>query len=113
MRCGWIKLHRKTIESAVFSDAYLFRTWMFLLMSATHEPYEKLIGSKLIKMKPGQYTTSARLLGKQLDIDPMTANRHLKMLEKIGCIEREKYGTVCSLITIKNGMIINQTSHLY
>ena len=97
---GWIKVHRKIMESAVFEDALLFRTWMFILLSATREPREKLVKGKIVKLNAGDYVTSARVLADKLKIDPKTANKQLNMLEKLGCIERKKEAA-CSIITIK------------
>lgn len=40
---GWIKLHRKIIESAIWDKPPLYmKVWMYLLVSAQHAPYKGL-----------------------------------------------------------------------
>lgn len=48
---GWIKLHRKIIESTIWDKPPLYlKVWTFLLLSAQHAPYKGL--------KPGQVSLS-------------------------------------------------------
>lgn len=68
MNQGWIKSWRKTIESEVFADANLFRTWFYVLHRATHKSTTVSVQGEKVKLKPGQMATSARLLAEQLGI---------------------------------------------
>ncbi|MEC0173025.1 hypothetical protein [Paenibacillus graminis] len=45
---GWIKLHRKIIESAIWDKPPLYlKVWMFLLVSAQHSPYKGLLRGQM------------------------------------------------------------------
>lgn len=82
MAGDWIKLHRKVIESQVFSDGELFRLWTYLLVRANYKPSF----FRGIKIEIGQVAFSQRMLVETLGVSRGTIQRHLKKLEDMGNI---------------------------
>ena len=64
MNRGYIKLWRKSKESAVFAHEGLWKLWCLCLMKANHEGAEVMITGLLnpIKLKPGQFITGRNSL---------------------------------------------------
>jgi len=82
MAGDWIKLHRKVIESQVFSDGELFRLWTYLLVRANYRPSF----FRGVKIEIGQVAFSQRMLVETLGVSRGTIQRHLKKLEEMGNI---------------------------
>lgn len=53
---GWIKLHRKLLQSSLFntSDAHLLQLFIFLLLSVNHEEKKIILNGEEIIVKKGQ-----------------------------------------------------------
>lgn len=58
--CGWIRLHRKLMDSPVYHDSVLLHVWIHCLMSATHKPITTLLGRKSIDLAPGQFVSGRK-----------------------------------------------------
>lgn len=82
MAGDWIKLHRKVIESQVFSDGELFRLWTYLLVRANYKPSF----FRGVRVEIGQVAFSQRMLVETLGVSRGTIQRHLKKLEDMGNI---------------------------
>ena len=61
MSTGWIKLHRKILDNAIFKNDKLFRVFMYLLLKASHSEREQLLGDSIVQLKSGQWATGQRL----------------------------------------------------
>jgi len=61
---GWIKLHRKIIDSAVFVHDGMFKLFCLCLMKANHHKAEVIIPGLLkpVLVKPGQFITGRNSL---------------------------------------------------
>jgi hypothetical protein len=94
---GWIKLHRKTLESQVFSDSELFRLWCYLLLRASF----KTSWFRGAKIDRGQVAFSYRLLSDSLGYSRSKLERSMKKLEAMGNIYI-KPGRDFSIATICN-----------
>ena len=59
MNNGWIRLHRKVIESAVWQDPGLLHLWIYCLLKANHKAgWVKIPGlAEPIEVLPGQFIT--------------------------------------------------------
>ena len=97
MAGDWLKLHRKLVESQVFSDPITLRLWIFLLIRANFRP--SFFRGERVEV--GQVAFSHRALSASLDLAIATLGRHLKRLEKWGQISL-KAGRDFSIITICN-----------
>jgi hypothetical protein len=100
MSDGWIKLHRKSLESRVFSDAALWRLWTWCLLKANHAP-GFFCGEEIL---PGSFATGTRVAGDALGLSPSTVHRGLKRLAEWSMVElKVKRGytvvTICNYAT--------------
>lgn len=97
MQEGWVSLHRKALESKVYSDERAWRLFTTLLLKANWSPgYFK--GEHVNR---GQLATSMRSLAELLEWSAATVHRTLDKLVEFGCVEVEVKHRF-SLITISN-----------
>ncbi|HIA6871830.1 TPA: DnaD domain protein, partial [Staphylococcus aureus] len=43
---GWIKLHRKLLDSPIFQNEKLFKVFAYCLMKASHKEHTQLVGRR-------------------------------------------------------------------
>ena len=98
---GWIKLHRKTLDSKVFQNEKLLKTFVWCLLKASHKEYELFHGRQKISLRPGQFITGRKKAGEELDMPPSTAWFYLNLLKADSTIDI-KSNNKYSLITIIN-----------
>ena len=98
---GWIKLHRKTIDSKVFQNEKLLKTFVWCLLKASHKEYEFLHGRQKVSLKPGQFITGRKRAGEELDMPPSTAWFYLNLLKDDSTLDI-KSNNKYSLITLIN-----------
>src|SRR5699024_10383646 len=60
---GWIKLHRKLLDSDIWHDVSTFRLFIYLIIQANHQDGRKING---IELKRGQFIRSYRKLAEDL-----------------------------------------------
>jgi len=109
-RAGWVKLWRKSMESAVWSDPNLWRVYCCCLMLANHkERWVKVDGlAKPVLVKPGQFITGRFEFHKAMypkkrksNPSPITVWRWIKVLQALGNLIIETNNKF-SLITVVN-----------
>jgi hypothetical protein len=98
---GWIKLHRKTLDSKVFQNEKLLKTFVWCLLKASHKEYEFFHGRQKISLRPGQFITGRKKAGEELDMPPSTAWFYLNLLKADSTIDI-KSNNKYSLITLIN-----------
>lgn len=110
MTKGWVALHRKTMESLVWTDPVLYRFWSLCLMVANHKANPKYIFNGLpAPIDAGQFITGREVLTelynkglkKKDKISESTAWRLLKKLENMEMLNI-KSTTKYSVISITN-----------
>jgi len=110
MDAGWIKLHRKVIDSAVFSDDGLFKLWVLCLLLANHKDGWVKVDGVLqpIEVKRGQFITGRFALHKVFYPRRRRRNRSaktiwewLKMLQTMRNLDIKSCSKF-SLVTIYN-----------
>lgn len=79
---GYVKLHRKAIDSRVFSDADLWRHWTWLLMRANHK--ERFFEGETIGR--GSLVAGTRSTAEILGSSPATVHRQWKRLAEWGMV---------------------------
>jgi len=87
---GWVKLHRKLLESSVFDDPQILKLWVWCLLKASHNPTTVLVEKQEVSLEPGQFVTGRyaladeynRGLPKSKKVSPVSLWRWLKKLEK-------------------------------
>ena len=114
---GWLKLHRKIIEKAIWQDPQMLKLWLYCLIRANHTETEVLIEKQEIKLYPGQFVTGRFALADEYNrgakkrhrVSPDTLWRWLKKFqewEMLHIKSTNKY----SVITIKNWDAYQQTA---
>tara|TARA_R110002020_G_scaffold290954_7_gene506387 strand:+ start:6085 stop:7077 length:993 start_codon:yes stop_codon:yes gene_type:complete len=84
IKAGYIKLHRKLLDSEVFSDPKMLKTWIWILMSANWERRKTISG---IVIERGEFVTGFRKASEQLGIGKNTIARHFKRFEFLEMIQ--------------------------
>lgn len=108
---GWLKLHRKMMNSELFNDPDLLRLWMLCLMKASHSYRVVDWQGERIELKPGQFLTGRQALHN--DYNEGLATKHkvkdttlwnrLKKIEKMGSLKIENIASrKCSIVTLLN-----------
>ena len=81
---GWIKIHRKLIESNVFDNEKALKVWIWCLLKATHKETELLIGKQVVKLKPGQFVFGREKAAEELKMKPSTVYGYIGLLQNMG-----------------------------
>lgn len=98
---GWIRVYRRLLRNPRFSDPGWCQLWLYLLLKATHKPYNAEFNGQVIQLKPGQLITGRKVMASKLKLSEGKIERLLKKLENEHQIEQQ----ACSksrLITIVN-----------
>lgn len=80
-RDGWIKLHRKILDSDIFTNPNLLKFWIWCLCKATHEPIKQRVGLQVVELKPGQFIFGREKAALELGMTKATAYRYLMRLQ--------------------------------
>ncbi len=102
---GWIKLHRKIVDSQIFSDPDILRLWIYCLAKASYEERTVLFDKQEVHLLPGQFITGRFSLHAEYNagvaprkkIKDTTLWSWLKKLESYGNIDiktTNKYSVV-------------------
>lgn len=109
---GWIKLHRRLLQNPIcMKDADHFAVWVYILLNATHQPYDSLFGGKRITLESGQLLTGRISIGEKLKINQHKVDRILKTLESEQQIEQQKSNRN-RLVTVLNWGKYQQSEQL-
>ena len=82
---GFLKLHRKSLDSRVFADAEIWRLWCWCLMKANWKRGWK----HGCEIRPGQFITGRSSAAEQLSVSESKWRRQIKKLQEYGCIKVE------------------------
>ena len=102
MAGGYVKLYRRSLESAVFTQGSgaLWRLWTYLLLSANWKDRRLDDGTIL---RPGQLIRGYRGIATHLGWARSKVERWLRRLERMESIKIEtRTGTLAQVITISN-----------
>jgi hypothetical protein len=86
---GWIKLHRKIKDSAIWSDSQAVHLWVHLLLKVNHAPKEVIKGETVYNIKRGQTLTGRKVLSAETGINESKIQRLLKLFVKCKMIEQQ------------------------
>jgi len=98
---GYIKLHRRVMESAVFDNPVLFKVWVWCMMRAAYTAHEVVLGQNKVDLLPGQFIFGRRTCAEQLNINQSSLYRYLQLLESMGNLNI-KSNNRFSVVTIVN-----------
>ena len=92
-KLGWVKLHRKVIDSRVFANEGLLKLWVYCLCRANHEknfvPISTGGGGSEVEVFPGQFIFGRKSVSRELRMNPNTLYGRMKKLEDMGNINMD------------------------
>lgn len=98
MSTDWIKLHRQTIDSRVFSDAFLLQLWVWCLLKANW----KRSWFQGREIEPGQFATGRSNAADELGVSGSKWYRGMQRLAEFGNVKIESVNNRFSLIEVVN-----------
>jgi len=98
---GWVSLHRKTIESPIYSDSQAVHLWVHLLLSANHKDNTFVKNGSLVTVKRGQLLTGRTLLSAATGLSESKVQRLLETFVSLEMIEQQT-NSKSRLISITN-----------
>ena len=109
---GWIKLHRKLLDSAVMSKSAYFHIWVTLLLKANHKRNELIFNDRKVILEPGQMITGRKELSKLTGVHESMVQRILKYLENERQIEQQTNAKF-RIVSILNWQIYQSTEQVF
>lgn len=97
---GWIKIHRKLLESNVFDNEKVLKVWIWCLLKATHAEQKPIIGLQIVHLKPGQFIFGRNKAAEELKMKPTTVYKYLRLLQNNGNIN-VKCNNKFSVVTVE------------
>ncbi len=102
---GWVKLHRKALDSDVFAVPELWHLFTWCLLTANHTtrhvPIKVGRGRSVRTVGPGQFIYGRKSKAKELGLPESTLSDRMKRLEAMGAISIQA-DTTNSIVTIVN-----------
>ncbi|MGX1262966.1 DnaD/phage-associated family protein [Rossellomorea marisflavi] len=83
---GWVKVHRKLLQSDIFQNEKLLKVFMYCLLKASHSEYKQLVGMKVVELNPGQFVFGRSKAASEMNMKESTVWMYIKLLEKLGSI---------------------------
>ncbi len=77
---GYVRLHRRLLEGAIFSNPSLLKTWIWCLLKASHKEHKQTVGLKKITLMPGQFITGRFVGAAELKLNPSTFWKYMLWL---------------------------------
>lgn len=65
---GYIKLHRKLLESSVFASDKCLKVFIWCLLKSTYIQRKVMVGMQTVELQPGQFITGRKRAAEELDI---------------------------------------------
>jgi hypothetical protein len=98
---GWIRLHRKSIDSSAFDNAIIWKVWCWCLLKASYKPKLFPFNGVDHKLEKGQFITGMYSACKSTKLTPQkyrTAIKYLKSTSRITTKSNNKF----TIITVLN-----------
>jgi len=109
---GWIKLHRKIIDSGYFTDSYAVHLWVYLLINATYDKRKTIFNGKILELREGQLVTGRKKISQDTGIPEQIIRKWLNLFEinQQITIEKTNTGSCISILNYKLYQSFNQPS---
>ena len=105
MERGWISLYRKSVDSQVFRNEGLWKTWSWCLIKAAHKKYYAVwdigTGTTEVELRRGQFIFGRKAAARELNMKESTVRYRMNKLKSIGNIDIHST-THYSVVTICN-----------
>jgi hypothetical protein len=97
---GYVKIWRKSLSSAIFENAELWKFWSWCLLRASHKPVKHLVGLRVIDLKPGEFIFGRRKASEELKLSEKKTRTCLKVLENMQkvAIKRTNKFSIISIV---------------
>lgn len=96
---GYIKIHREIIDHWIFQKPEYLRAWVYMIVRANYKDRDILVGSRVVKLKRGEFITSRENFAEDTKISIQTVRTFWRLLEDEGLIKR-KSTSISTKITI-------------
>lgn len=84
---GWIKLHRKIVDSKVFDNEKVLKFFIWCLTKAAHNEREIMVGYQKVKLRKGEFLFGRHSAAEALKMGPSTVRNCLATLNKLGKLD--------------------------
>ena len=81
-RKGWVKLHRKSIDSSVFNNETLWKVFTYCMMKAQFKEAIGVVGYQEIPLLPGQFIFGRKVASKQCHMSEQKIRTSMEVLSK-------------------------------
>lgn len=75
---GYVKLWRKSLDSAVWDNPNIWRLWCYCLLKASYRENKVMVNFKEIELKPGQFVFGRERAAKELMVSRQTIYNWIK-----------------------------------
>lgn len=99
---GYIKLHRKVLESGILKNHKLWAFWSWCLLKASHRDYEQVVGCQVVCLSPGQFLFGRKAASKELKMSEQEIRTCLNFCLKVDRNLTIKTTNKFSIITLIN-----------
>lgn len=86
---GWIKLHRKALDSAVWQDQDVWRLWTWMLLEASHKNRQHIVRKVPVTVSAGQLVFSRSIAAEATGLTERTIRTCLDALVTLGNVTIE------------------------
>jgi hypothetical protein len=97
MNRGYIKLWRRSLDSAAWKNLKLWRFWTYCLLKATHKPVDAMVGFQRVHLEPGQFVFGRGRAARETGLSEQSVRTCLQSLS--GPSPAESEGKVCAKST--------------
>lgn len=98
-RGGWLKLYRKLKEHPRYRQPGFVQVWVHILLSANYKAKKERFNGKVVKVLPGQFISSRRIISRSTGVHVATVGRLLEALRNDQQIDQQK-GARSSMFTV-------------
>jgi hypothetical protein len=98
---GWIKLHRRLIDSEIFTSEKGLKVWIWCLLRANHTDTEIFFGLKKIHLFAGQFVFGRDSASNDLKMSSSTVRNWMGVLKKDSYIDIQPTNKY-SIVTVLN-----------
>lgn len=79
---GWIKLHRKLLDSSIFSSEKGLKVWIWCLLKVSHTENDVFLGAQKVHLQKGQFVFGRDSASEDLQMSPSTVRNWIKILQQ-------------------------------
>jgi len=110
MQNGYISLHRKLIDSPIYSDSQALHLWIHLLFLANHKTNTFVQNGKQVTVNRGQVLTGRQRLSESTKLSESKVQRLLELFVELKMIEQQT-NSKNRLISITNYSLYQSSEH--